>query len=294
MPLQPNDTINPVDQVVVALSGGVDSSVVAWRLREQGYRVTAIFMKNWEEDDREGFCAAAADLADAEQVCRALDIELTTLNLSTEYWDNVFEHFLAEYAAGRTPNPDVLCNREIKFNALMDFAFDGAAGKLATGHYARVESTDTGTCLLKAEDTDKDQTYFLHSLSQRRLRQVMFPLGELTKTAVRELATRAGLSTSRKKDSTGICFIGERPFKDFLSRYLAPDPGPIVDTNEALVGEHEGLPYYTPGQRQGLGIGGRKGTSGSLGMSSARTWRQTPWSLLKAADTQRCTRSRCR
>ena len=257
-----NRGVNWSKNVVVALSGGVDSSVVAWRLREDGYNVKAVFMKNWEEDDREGYCASATDLADAEQVCRTLDIELTTVNLATEYWDNVFKHFLDEYKRGRTPNPDVLCNREIKFDALIEFALNSATDRLATGHYARLDTTDTAIRLLKAEDSNKDQTYFLHGLAQSQLKQVMFPLGDVTKDQVRRLASLAGLPTSKKKDSTGICFIGERPFKDFLSQYLPSNPGPILDTENKLIGEHDGLAYYTPGQRQGLGIGGCKGASG--------------------------------
>ena len=257
-----NHTVEAGEKVVVALSGGVDSSVVAWQLRERGYNVEAIFMKNWEEDDRHGECAAAVDLADAESVCRKLDIDLRAVNFATEYWDNVFEQFVAEYKRGRTPNPDVLCNREIKFNTLLDFALQGDADRLATGHYARLQTTGTGVRLLKAADSAKDQTYFLHTLSQSQFSQALFPLGDLTKTQVRGLAQRAGLPTSDKKDSTGICFIGERPFKAFLSEYVPLEPGPIVTAENERVGEHDGLAFYTPGQRQGLGIGGRKGSNG--------------------------------
>lgn len=253
----------PDSPVVVALSGGVDSSVAAWRLRERGHRVRAVFMKNWEEDDENGYCAAAEDLADAEAVCRLLDVELRTVNFSTEYWDNVFAQFLSEYRAGRTPNPDVLCNREIKFNVFMDFALSDTDEWLATGHYACLEHAEDTVLLTTAADTNKDQTYFLHSLRAEQLTRVTFPIGDLDKSEVRTLASRAGLPTSEKKDSTGICFIGERPFRAFLERYVDATPGPIIDTDGHQVGEHDGLAFYTPGQRQGLGIGGRRGSSGA-------------------------------
>ncbi len=245
-------------EVIVGLSGGVDSSVAAWRLREQGWRVRGLFMKNWEEDDAEGYCAAAADLRDAQGVADVLGIELLTVNFSAEYWDRVFAHFLAEYQAGRTPNPDVLCNSEIKFRAFLEHALALGAQRIATGHYARVRHDENGCHMLLAADADKDQTYFLHRLNQHQLCHSLFPLGDLRKRAVRQLAERAGFANFRKKDSTGICFIGERRFREFLARYLPAAPGDIETPSGEIVGRHHGLMYYTIGQRQGLGIGGRK------------------------------------
>ena len=250
------------DRIVVGLSGGVDSSVAAWLLREQGYQVEAIFMKNWEEDDHDGYCAAAEDLADAEQVCTNLGVELRTVNFSSEYWDQVFCRFIEEYEQGRTPNPDVLCNREIKFDVFLDYALSLGAQRVATGHYARLLEHESGLRLLKGHDSNKDQTYFLYTLGQTQLARTLFPLGELNKTQVRALARKAGLPTSEKKDSTGICFIGERPFKEFLSRYVPHRPGGIETVDGECIGRHDGLPYYTLGQRRGLGIGGRGGGSG--------------------------------
>lgn len=244
------------ESVIVGLSGGVDSAVAAHLLLEQGYRVEALFMKNWEEDDAPGYCAAAADLADAGRVADRLGIRLHTVNFATEYWDRVFEYFLAEYRALRTPNPDVLCNKEIKFDAFLDHALALGATKIATGHYARVTEDECGAHLRLAADPDKDQTYFLHLLSQDQLRYALFPLADRTKAEVRALARRLGLPNAQKKDSTGICFIGERRFGDFLDRYLPRTPGPIVTPDGEHLGQHRGLAWYTIGQRQGLGIGG--------------------------------------
>ncbi len=244
--------------VIVGLSGGVDSSVAALLLQQQGYRVEGLFMKNWEEDDDQDYCAAAADLADARAVCEKLGIPLHTINFSAEYWERVFSHFLAEYSAGRTPNPDILCNKEIKFRAFLDHALQLGADAIATGHYARVDAADGVYRLRKGLDPDKDQSYFLYTLQQEQLSRSLFPVGELRKSEVRSLAQEHGLVTHDKKDSTGICFIGERRFKDFLARYLPACPGEMRTPEGELVGRHDGLMYYTLGQRQGLGIGGRK------------------------------------
>jgi len=242
--------------VYLGLSGGVDSAVAALLLKQRGYDVTAVFMKNWEEDDEDDYCAAAEDLAVAREVCEQLRLPLETVNFSADYWDRVFEHFLAEYRAGRTPNPDVLCNREIKFKAFLDYALDRGAHKIATGHYADVHQCH-GTCYLgKAVDQDKDQTYFLYAIGQHALAHALFPLANLTKQQVREIARDAGLPNHARKDSTGICFIGERRFREFLSRYLPAQPGEIRDLDGNVRGRHEGLMYYTIGQRHGLGIGG--------------------------------------
>lgn len=249
----------PVDaHVVVGMSGGVDSSVAAHLLLERGHKVTGLFMKNWEEDDTEEYCAAAKDLKDAQQVCDHLGIELQEVNFAHEYWENVFEHFLAEYQAGRTPNPDILCNKEIKFKEFLLQAQTLGADYIATGHYvARGTRQDPSEfTLLRGADQNKDQSYFLYTLQQPALAKSLFPLGELSKPAVRRLANELGFVTHNKKDSTGICFIGERRFKDFLSNYLKPNPGRMVDTQGKSIGEHDGLMYYTLGQRQGLNIGG--------------------------------------
>ncbi|MES9881696.1 MAG: tRNA 2-thiouridine(34) synthase MnmA [Sedimenticola sp.] len=245
------------EKIIVGLSGGVDSSVAALLLQQQGFEVEGLFMKNWEEDDTAEYCSASEDLADAEAVTSQLGIPLHTINFSTEYWDNVFSYFLDEYRAGRTPNPDVLCNREIKFKAFLDHALDIGADGIATGHYARTHHDADGVHLLRAEDENKDQTYFLYMLGQQQLGLSRFPLGDLIKSEVRQLAESAGFPNHKKKDSTGICFIGERKFRDFLSRYLPANPGPMVTPDGAPVGEHQGLMYYTLGQRKGLGIGGR-------------------------------------
>ncbi|MCB1734239.1 MAG: tRNA 2-thiouridine(34) synthase MnmA [Gammaproteobacteria bacterium] len=246
-------------KVIVGLSGGVDSSVAALRLLEEGHQVEALFMKNWEEDDSADYCSAAEDLADAQAVCEHLDIPLHTVNFAAEYWDRVFEYFLAEYRAGRTPNPDVMCNKEIKFKAFLDYALDLGADAIATGHYARVEGSPGQRRMLKGRDDNKDQTYFLYTLGQAQLGPTLFPIGDLPKPDVRELARKAGLITHEKKDSTGICFIGERKFRDFLARFLPAQPGEIRTLDGAVIGQHAGLMYYTLGQRQGLGIGGVRG-----------------------------------
>ena len=249
--------------VIVGMSGGVDSSVAALLLLEQGYRVEGLFMKNWEEDDGTEYCTAREDLADAQAVADTLGIRLHSANFAAEYWDRVFEHFLAEYRAGRTPNPDILCNREIKFKAFLEYALVLGADLIATGHYCRRGSIDGKAALLKGLDPNKDQSYFLHAVGHRELERSLFPLGEMEKPAVRELAARRGLQTHDKKDSTGICFIGERRFKDFLQRYLPAQPGPIRDMKGNDLGEHQGLMYHTIGQRQGLGIGGQVGREGT-------------------------------
>lgn len=239
------------------MSGGVDSSVAAWLLKEQGFQVEGLFMKNWEQDDTIDYCPAEIDLADAEAVCHQLDIPLHTVNFSREYWDNVFEHFLAEYKRGRTPNPDVLCNREIKFKAFYEYALSLGADYIATGHYARVEHGEN-PALLKAKDRNKDQTYFLHAIEPSVLPKVRFPVGDYFKTEIRSFAEKLGLTTKDKKDSTGICFIGEKPFKSFLQEYILAQPGPIKTTDGRILGQHDGLMFYTLGQRQGLGIGGQR------------------------------------
>ena len=245
--------------VIVGMSGGVDSSVAALLLLEQGYEVEGLFMKNWEEDDRLDYCSAAEDLADAQSVADILGIRLHSVNFSSEYWDRVFSYFLTEYRAGRTPNPDVLCNREIKFKAFLDHARHHLLGqRIATGHYARVNSIHDELLLQRAADENKDQTYFLYMLGQRELANSLFPLGELHKEEVRRKAKMAGFPNHRKKDSTGICFIGERKFRDFLKRFLPATPGIIEDPEGRPIGEHQGGMYYTIGQRQGLGIGGRQ------------------------------------
>ena len=244
--------------VIVGMSGGVDSSVSAYLLQQQGYRVSGLFMKNWEEDDTEEYCAAAADLKDAAQVCERLGIELHEVNFAHEYWENVFEHFLADYQAGRTPNPDILCNKEIKFKEFLLQAQTLGADFIATGHYVGKGFDDALNehTLIKDQDHNKDQSYFLYTLQQSQLVKSLFPLGQIEKSEVRAIANQLGLVTHDKKDSTGICFIGERRFKDFLSEYLKPNPGHMVDEHGKTINEHDGLMYYTLGQRQGLNIGG--------------------------------------
>lgn len=247
-----------MQKVIVGMSGGVDSSVAAWLLQKQGYTVEGLFMNNWSEDNTSEYCSAAIDLADAQAVCHQLKIPLHTVNFSKEYWDNVFEHFLEEYRCGRTPNPDVLCNKEIKFKVFYEYAMNLGANYVATGHYARIKVKDNAYCLVKAKDRSKDQTYFLHAINPAVLGKIKFPIGDYLKTEIRAFANTLGLVTKDKKDSTGICFIGERPFKAFLQEYLLTKPGPIKSTSEAVLGMHDGLMFYTLGQRQGLGIGGQQ------------------------------------
>ncbi|WP_082859355.1 tRNA 2-thiouridine(34) synthase MnmA [Microbulbifer sp. Q7] len=246
-------------RVIVGMSGGVDSSVAAHLLIQQGYQVEGLFMKNWDEDDGTEYCTAKQDLADAESVCQRLGIKLHTANFAAEYWDNVFEYFLAEYKAGRTPNPDILCNREIKFKVFLEYAEMLGADAIATGHYARRCDKDRRTYLLKGLDGNKDQSYFLHAVGEAEFARSLFPLGELEKPEVRRIAEENGFITSGKKDSTGICFIGERRFKDFLEQYLPAQPGDMQTPDGEVMGQHSGLMYHTIGQRQGLGIGGVKG-----------------------------------
>ncbi len=249
-----------IGKVIVGMSGGVDSSVAAVLLLEQGYEVEGLFMKNWDEDDGTEYCTAKEDYADAQAVCDKIGITLHAANFAAEYWDNVFEHFLAEYKAGRTPNPDILCNREIKFKAFLEYAVSLGADYIATGHYAR---TNGQGALLKGLDGNKDQSYFLHAVGSQQFAKTLFPVGELEKSTVREIAAKHNLITHNKKDSTGICFIGERRFKDFLQTYLPAQPGDIEDLDGNLMGKHSGLMYHTIGQRQGLGIGGVKGAGDS-------------------------------
>lgn len=253
---------NATKKVICGMSGGVDSSVSAFILQQQGYQVEGLFMKNWEEDDDTDYCTAAADLADAQAVCDKLGIKLHKINFAAEYWDNVFEHFLSEYKAGRTPNPDILCNKEIKFKAFLEYAAeDLGANYIATGHYVRRRGTDDNAQLLRGLDVNKDQSYFLYTLSSKQVGQSLFPVGDIEKPIVRAIAEDLGLVTAKKKDSTGICFIGERKFKDFLARYLPAQPGNIRTVEGDIIGRHDGLMYHTLGQRKGLGIGGVKGAS---------------------------------
>lgn len=255
-------TNNSQKKVIVGMSGGVDSSVSAWLLQQQGYQVEGLFMKNWEEDDNKEYCTVESDLADALAVCDTLGIALHTVNFAAEYWDNVFVHFLAEYQAGRTPNPDILCNKEIKFKAFLKFADDDlGADYIATGHYVRRTDVDGKSRLLRGLDDNKDQSYFLYTLSHAQLARCLFPIGELAKPKVRRIAAELGLATAAKKDSTGICFIGARKFRDFLGRYLPAQPGTIVSVDGQEVGRHLGLMYHTLGQRKGLGIGGTRAGS---------------------------------
>src|SRR3569623_563510 len=250
-------------RVVVGLSGGVDSAVTAHLLKAQGYDIVAIFMKNWEDDDDDEYCSSRQDFLDAASVADVLGIEIEHVNFAAEYKDRVFAEFLREYQAGRTPNPDVLCNAEIKFKAFLDHAMKLGADLIATGHYARVREVRTGADagrfeLLKARDASKDQSYFLHRLNQAQLSKTLFPLGDIHKTEVRKIAERLQLPNAKKKDSTGICFIGERPFREFLNRYLSYRPGPMKTPEGDIVGEHVGLSFYTLGQRKGIGVGGMK------------------------------------
>lgn len=243
-------------RVVVGMSGGVDSSVAAYLLKQQGHEVIGVFMNNWEEEDETGVCTSEQDWADVRRVCDVIGIPYYSVNFAREYRENVFAYFLEEYRRGRTPNPDVLCNREIKFKAFLNFAQQLQADKLATGHFARIRAGKDGYELLRGVDDNKDQTYFLYMLGQYPLSKALFPLGGMIKPQVREIARLAGLPTSEKKDSTGVCFIGERNFKKFLQQYLPAKPGDMVDPQGKVVGRHDGLMYYTLGQRRGLGIGG--------------------------------------
>ena len=266
--------MNSSTHVVVGLSGGVDSAVSAHLLKQQGYRVSALYMVNWTEDE-EGYCTAAQDFQDARAVCEELDVPLHRVDFSKEYRERVFERFLADYAAGKTPNPDVLCNREVKFQPFREHALRLGADAIATGHYARLAHDPDGPRLLRAADENKDQTYFLATVEPATLERVLFPVGGLTKPEVRQLARQAGLPNHRKRDSTGICFIGERPMREFLARYLAPAPGPIEDERGRPLGEHPGLMFFTLGQRRGLRIGGRRGAA------------EAPWYVI-GKDPARC------
>jgi tRNA-specific 2-thiouridylase len=259
-------------RVVVGLSGGVDSAVSAYLLKEQGFEVIGVFMKNWEDDDDSEYCSSNIDFLDAASVADVLGIEIEHVNFAAEYKDRVFAEFLHEYQGGRTPNPDILCNAEIKFKAFLDHAMRLGAEKIATGHYARVREVDGQFQLLKGLDVSKDQSYFLHRLNQSQLAKTLFPVGELEKTEVRLIADAIGLPNAKKKDSTGICFIGERPFREFLNRYIANEPGPIKNELGQRIGEHVGLSFYTLGQRQGLGIGGLKAKGQERGGGE-----HTPW-----------------
>ena len=289
-------------RVVVGLSGGVDSAVSAWLLKQQGHEVVGIFMKNWEDDDDSEYCSSNVDFVDAAAVADVIGIEIEHVNFAADYKERVFAEFLREYQAGRTPNPDVLCNAEIKFKAFLDHALRLGAEKIATGHYARVRAVASHSQnldqnsqfrqypqgfvathfeLLKGLDPAKDQSYFLHRLNQAQLSKTWFPVGELHKTEVRRIAAEIGLPNARKKDSTGICFIGERPFREFLNRYIRKEPGPIRDDRGRVLGEHQGLSFYTLGQRQGLGIGGVKARGAELRAAQAQGLRgvgaHAPW-----------------
>ena len=261
-------------RIVVGLSGGVDSAVSAWLLKQQGHEVIGVFMKNWEDDDDSATCSSRQDWLDAVSVADVIGIDIEHVNFAAEYKDRVFAEFLLEYEAGRTPNPDILCNAEIKFKAFLDHAMRLGADKIATGHYARVRLNDaTGRHeLLKGLDPLKDQSYFLHRLNQAQLAKTMFPVGELPKTEVRRIAAEIGLPNAKKKDSTGICFIGERPFREFLNRYIQKAPGPIRDDQGREIGQHVGLSFYTLGQRQGLGIGGVKEKGAAKGGGEHAPW----------------------
>lgn len=255
-------TDNSQIRVVVGMSGGVDSSVTALLLKEQGYDVIGVFMKNWDDTDENGVCTATEDYKDVAKVANQIGIPYYSVNFEKEYWDRVFEYFLEEYRQGRTPNPDVMCNKEIKFKAFLDYAMQLGADFVATGHYAQVERDENGLShMLRGIDQNKDQTYFLSQLSQEQLEKTMFPLGGMEKKEVRDIAERANLATAKKKDSTGVCFIGEKNFKEFLGKYLPAQPGKMVTLEGDVKGDHAGLMYYTIGQRQGLGIGGGQGDS---------------------------------
>jgi tRNA-specific 2-thiouridylase len=281
MPAQPwpggakdNGAMSKYKRVVVGLSGGVDSAVTAYLLQQQGHEVVGIFMKNWEDDDNSAYCSSNIDFVDAAAVADVLGIEIEHVNFAADYKDRVFSEFVREYQAGRTPNPDILCNAEIKFKSFLDHAMRVGAEKIATGHYARVrQNTANGLFeLLKGLDPGKDQSYFLHRLNQAQLSKTLFPVGELHKTEVRRIAQDIGLPNAKKKDSTGICFIGERPFREFLNRYISKEPGPIKDPTGRTIGQHVGLSFYTLGQRQGLGIGGLKAKGAQKGRGEHSPW----------------------
>ncbi len=254
--------MNSQERIVVGMSGGVDSSVAAWLLKQQGYEVVGLYMKNWEDDDDDEYCSSRQDWLDAASAADVIGIDIEAVNFAAEYRERVFAEFLREYSAGRTPNPDVLCNAEIKFKAFLDHALALGAQQIATGHYARIRTIDGSHQLLRAVDDTKDQSYFLHRLRQDQLARTLFPLGELRKTEVRALARKIGLSNAAKRDSTGICFIGERPFRAFLAQYLPTQPGPIRSADGRVVGEHVGLSFYTLGQRKGIGVGGMSDGTG--------------------------------
>ncbi len=272
------------ERIVVGMSGGVDSSVAALLLKRRGYEVIGLFMKNWEDDDDDRYCSTRADLIDVASVADVIGIDLEVVNFSAQYKDRVFSAFLAEYAAGRTPNPDVLCNAEIKFKAFLDHALAMRAERIATGHYARVRQSGPGVELLRARDGSKDQSYFLHRLNQAQLSRVLFPLGDLRKTEVRRIAEEAGLPNFAKRDSTGICFIGERPFREFLNRYLPKQPGPMRTPEGRTVGEHQGLAFYTIGQRKGIGIGGLKSSAGEPWYVAAKDMRANELIVVQGRD----------
>jgi tRNA-specific 2-thiouridylase len=279
-------------KVVVGLSGGVDSAVAALLLKRAGHDVVGLFMKNWEDDDDDEHCSTREDLIDAVSVAERIGIDVEAVNFAAEYRERVFSSFLAEYRAGRTPNPDVLCNAEIKFKAFLDHAMSLGAEKIATGHYARVDARDGEFVLLKGLDPGKDQSYFLHRLTQAQLSRTLFPVGHLHKSEVRTIAREAGLPNHAKRDSTGICFIGERPFREFLSRYLPRDPGPMVTAEGESVGEHLGLMYYTIGQRQGLGIGGRREGGGEPWYVAAKDVASNTLTVVQGHDHPLLRRSR--
>ncbi len=266
--------MSPKQRIVVGLSGGVDSAVSAYLLKKQGHEVVGIFMKNWEDDDDSEYCSSNVDFVDAAAVADVIGIEIEHVNFAAEYKDRVFAEFLREYQSGRTPNPDILCNAEIKFKSFLDHAMRTGAEKIATGHYARVRLNAASGLheLLKGVDPAKDQSYFLHRLTQQQLAKTLFPVGELHKTEVRRIAQEIGLPNAKKKDSTGICFIGERPFREFLNRYISKEPGPIKDERGRTIGEHVGLSFYTLGQRQGLGIGGIKAKGAQRGGGEHAPW----------------------
>jgi len=282
------------EKIIVGMSGGVDSSVSAYLLLQQGYRVEGLFMKNWEEDDTEEYCSASEDLADAQQVCERLDIPLHTVNFSGEYWDNVFEYFLHEYRTGRTPNPDIMCNREIKFKAFLDHARMLGAERIATGHYVRTRRRNGRVELLRGMDGNKDQSYFLYALNQHQLAHALFPIGELDKSEVRDIARQQQFVVHAKKDSTGICFIGERKFRDFLQRFIPAQPGKIVSVDGCELGEHSGLMYYTIGQRQGLGIGGTEEGSDEPWYVVAKALDENRLIVAQGVDNPRLYHSHCR